>query len=310
MNNKRSQTATDIAKLAFLKSVRLYTFNTPVSKGKYRLFLTALSICGDPPDGVTTMTRDGRALSVDLSTGMQSTVFFLGEYERAITKIVEGLITKHGCKTFIDAGANFGWYTTLFRKYAGDNGSVHAFEPVPSVHENLRRNYSLMGYPKNVKIHNCALGEEEKEMTINLFKGLPTGHASLSTQGREDAIQFKCKMVRLDDYLDQKQVGDVDLIKVDIEGGELGLLKGANGVFKQKTPPIWLMEMALNQTKNFGYLPNDLIEYIRHRAHYNFYKIDEIEERLVEIDAFDRNDIGANVICIPQALESPSVTAS
>jgi FkbM family methyltransferase len=256
------------------------------------------------------MTRDRRALSVDLSSGMQSTVFFLGEYERAITKIIERLITRHRCKTFIDAGANFGWYTTLFRKYAGEQGSVHAFEPVPSIYDNLRRNFSLMGCPENVSVNNCALGDEEKEMTINLFRGLPTGHASLSTQGREDVIQFKCNMIRLDDYIGRKQVGDVDLIKVDIEGGELGLLRGANGVFKQKIPPIWLMEMALNQTKNFGYLPNDLIEYIRDRAHYNFYKIDEIEERLVKINAFDRNDIGANVICIPEAIESPTVTAS
>jgi hypothetical protein len=67
------------------------------------------------------------------------------------------------------------------------------------------------------------------------------------------------------------------------------------------------MEMALNQTKHFGYLPNDLIELICRYGDYEFYKIDELRNKLVMIDSFDPDDIGANVICIPTELAAKSV---
>jgi FkbM family methyltransferase len=298
-NNSRLKRRSSIFTEPFLRLVRLYTFNTPIDKGKYRLFLSALKFAGNPADGAVVKTKDGRKLLADLSTGMQDTLYFLGEYEKAVTAIVERTISSTISKNFLDVGANFGWYTTLFAKLAGHDGSLHSFEPVPSTFDNLKRNFELMGSPGNVQINNLALGDEEAELTINLFSGLATGHASLSTQGRDDAVPFKCRMVTLDSYLEDNNVGQVDFVKVDIEGAELGFLKGAEKLFKQERPPIILMEMALNQTKNFGYIPNDLIEFLRQRAPYVFYRIDENETKLFEIDGFAPDDIGANVICIP-----------
>lgn len=288
------------AELLFLKAVRLYTFNTPIAKGKYRAFLLARRICRNTPDGLDTELNDGRRFSIDFSSNMQDTLYFLGEYEKVITGFVEDLIRERGCKVFVDAGANFGWYTTLFAKYAGTRGEVHAFEPVPTTFENLRRNYELMGSPPNVRINNVALGEAESDAVINLFPDEPIGHASLSDHGHANAISFSCKIVRLDDYLETNQVSKVDFVKVDIEGAELKLLKGAERLFRQQAPPIFLMEMALKQTKSFGYLPDDLIKFFRSRADYQFFKIDEISERLIEIDGFAPDDIGANVLCIPR----------
>jgi len=307
MLNGRFPKVKSFAELAFLRAVRFYTFNTPIAKGKYRAFMVAMRLCQHVPDGVTVNTRDGRLLSVDLSTGMQSSVFFLGEYERAITRVLELIIERNGFQRFVDAGANFGWYTSLFYKYAAEFGEVHAFEPVPPIFENLERNYRLMGSPSNVRINRIALGDEKKRITVNLFEGLSTGHASISDQGRDDAIGFECPLVTLDDYLAENSVSDIDLVKVDIEGAELSFLKGAESLFRQQKPPVILMEMALNQTKNFGYLPNDLIDFIRERGAYHFYKIDEIRTRLVKIDGIAADDIGANVICIPESIREYSI---
>jgi FkbM family methyltransferase len=286
--------------LLFLKAVRLYTFKTPIAKGKYRAFLLARRICRNVPDGLEARSKDGRRFSIDLSSNMQDTVFFLGEYEKVISKFVEEVIREHDCKVFVDAGANFGWYTTLFHKYAGENGEVHAFEPVPRTFDNLRRNFELMGSPSNVKINNAALGESEGDAMINIFPGESVGHASFSDHGRSEAISFDCKVIRLDDYLKSNNVNVVDFVKVDIEGAELSLLRGAETLFRQQTPPIFLMEMALNQTKCFDYLPDELIKFLHSHADYRFFKIDEINERLFEIDGFAPDDIGANVLCIPQ----------
>jgi len=197
-------------------------------------------------------------------------------------------------------GANFGWYTTVFHKYCGASGEVHSFEPTPPTFRELEGNYRLMGSPPNVHINNLGLGDRVDELTINLFEGLASGHASMSDQDRTDAISFRCKVVTLDSYLEENDVGEVKFVKVDIEGAEMMFLRGAERLFKQTTPPIFLMEMALQQAKNFGYRPNDLIEFIRDRAEYDFYKVDEPGMRLIRIDGFPPDDIGANVICFPR----------
>ncbi len=57
--------------------------------------------------------------------------------------------------------------------------------------------------------------------------------------------------------------------------------------------------MALGTTKGFGYLPNDLIEYIRSKADYDFFSIDERSRTLRKIEGFQPDDIGANVLCVP-----------
>lgn len=281
-----------------LKAVRGYTFNTPIPKGKHRAYLLALKLCKNLPERVAAETKDGRKFAVHLKTGMQTTVYFLGEYEKALTEIVKSLLREGD--TCLDVGANFGWYSTLFHKYCGANGQVHAFEPMPPTFAELEQNYELMGRPANVLINNLALGEKPDELTINLFEGLSTGHASFSDQGRADAISYKCKVVTLDSYIEEKRVGDVNFVKVDIEGAEMMFLKGATKLFEQKIPPVWLMEMALQQTKNFGYEPNDLINFMREKADYDFYRVDEINTKLVKFENFAENDIGANVICFPK----------
>ena len=281
-----------------LKTVRLYTFNTPIDKGKHRAYLTALKLCKSLPDDLETQTRDGRRFSVHLKTGMQTTVYFLGEYEKPITEIAAALLREGD--VCLDVGANFGWYTTIFQKHCGPSGEVHSFEPTPPTFRELEENYALMGSPANVFINNVALGDRADELTINVFEGLSTGHASISAHGRSDAISYRCDVITLDSYLEARNVRDVSFVKVDIEGAELMFLKGAGRLFRQQTPPIFLMEMALQQTSGFGYLPNDLIEFLRGRAEYEFFRIDELSTRLVPINGFDTDDIGANVICFPR----------
>ncbi|MGE3467217.1 MAG: FkbM family methyltransferase, partial [Pyrinomonadaceae bacterium] len=102
-------------------------------------------------------------------------------------------------------------------------------------------------------------------------------------------------------YLRSKGVLKVDMIKVDIEGGELAFLKGAAGLLSGPDAPLILMEMALNTTKVFGYLPNDLMRFLESCNPYRFYRIDEVSRRLFPIREFRPDDIGANVLCVPQA---------
>lgn len=282
----------------WLKSIRLYTNNTPIARGKYRAYLIALKFCRYLPTESLIRIKDGRKFLVDLTTGTQTSVFFLGEYEKALSEIVIKLLRKGDI--CLDVGANFGWYTSVFLKYAGITSKIHAFEPVPRTFRELERNYELMGIPENVQINNLALGDRNCEVDLNFFEGLGSGHASLSRQERDDYVSFKCQMITLDEYLETNKINHVNFIKVDIEGAEMMFLKGAEKVFQQPVPPIWLMEMALHQTKNFGYTPNDLVSFLRERGPYEFYRVDETNGVMLKIHGFEPDDIGANVFCIPR----------
>lgn len=283
---------------AFLRAVRFYTYNSPISRGKHRISSTALKLCNSLNDNFQAETKDGRKFSVNLKSGVFSSLYFLGEYERSVTQIITPLVREGD--VCLDVGANFGWYSTLFQRHVGTTGEVHSFEPVLSTYEELSNNISLMKSSSNVFVNNLALSDESGEVTMNLFEGLSPGHASLSAHERDDAVSFKCRAVTLDSYLNENKVREVNFVKVDIEGAELMFLKGAENLFKQAVPPIWLMEMALNQSKNFGYYPDDLISFMRERADYDFYKVDEARTKIIKIDGFEKHDIGANVICFPR----------
>ncbi len=281
-----------------LKLVRLYTYHSPIRKGKYRLVNMALWLCKSPPEKIMSVTRDGRRFESNLTTGMQETVFFMGEYERAITCVISKMVEIGD--VCLDVGANFGWYATLLSKLSGPSGSVHAFEPVPTIFSELKQNVLANGIGGNISINNEALGDAHGEVDLHVFSDQPTGHSSISTLGNTEFICYKSKLRTLDSYLDENKIENVNFVKVDIEGAEMMFLKGATNLFSQEVPPIFIIEMALETLKSFGFKPNDLILFIQRNFSYDFYVIDEVDFTLRKIDEFRGDDIGANVLCVPK----------
>ncbi len=282
--------------------VRSYTFNTPIDKGKYRLSDLALKISPVGAGRLMVITRDGRKLTINTENVSYRFIYFTGQYEQAITEIFSAIVSSGD--VCLDIGANIGWYTTLFQKLVGESGEVHAFEPVPQMFADLKKNVEMNEPPKNVTLNNLALGDVEKEIEMHIFDGLPDGHASMATFGGTGYVSVASKMITLNSYLENNNIDNVRFVKMDVEGAELMMLKGASKLFEQAKLPVMEIEMALATTSGFNYLPNDLIEYIRGHGEYDFFEIDESRFTLRKIDGFRSDDIGANVLCLPQDFES------
>jgi FkbM family methyltransferase len=279
--------------------LRRYTFHSPVRRGKLRLAQFGMRFADDVPGEHLVPTTDGRRLHADLSTGMSDLIYFLGEYERAVTRVVRSVVRPGD--VCLDIGANMGWYTTLLHSLVGPGGAVHAFEPVPRIFAALARNVALLDRPTNVHLRNVALGDSPGTVPIHLFAGLPDGHASLSDMDRDDHQTVDVDLITLDSYLEDEDVGPVDVVKMDIEGAELLFLRGAERLFAQDVPPTWMIEMALGTTTGFGYRPDELVQFLRARAEYDLYAVDDLTDRLHPIEGFAADDIGANVLCVPAA---------
>ena len=279
-----------------VKLTRLYTFNTPISKGKYRLFLSVLGILKYKPRHIKAKSIDGRRFDADLNEYMYMSLYFLGEYEPFTSRVARSLIGEGD--VCVDADANIGWFTTLMAKLVGPKGSVHSFEPVPKTFKQLRVNCDLNGF-ENIRLNNKALGDVAGVATINLPDDEPSGHASLHRK-TENAASFDCELVPLDEYLQQHGIGRVNFLKADIEGAEMMLLRGGEKTLSESMP-VMLMEMALEQTHHFGYLPQDLLEFISECGAYRFYRVDENNKTLVRFTAFSPDDPGGNIFCVPES---------
>ncbi|MBN8891730.1 MAG: hypothetical protein BGP12_04365 [Rhodospirillales bacterium 70-18] len=119
---------------------------------------------------------------------------------------------------FVDAGANVGGYTVLASAVAG--ATSHAFEPVPRTYAELRRNLRLNDIESLVQAHCCALGETAGVSVMTAGQG-GMNHIVASPAGA-DTVEVRT------DRLDHVLAGAAArLIKMDAEGFELSILRGA-----------------------------------------------------------------------------------
>jgi len=121
---------------------------------------------------------------------------------------------------FVDVGANVGSYTILAG--GGAKARVTAVEPIPETFASLRRNVALNALDDRVSCHR--LGLSAAPGTLRFTSGLDTVNHVLSE--KEDEAFLEVPVVRLDDLIEKAE--PPVLIKVDVEGHELAVLRGAS----------------------------------------------------------------------------------
>jgi len=131
----------------------------------------------------------------------------------------------------IDIGANIGQNTSALAFESGRDGKVIAFEPHPEIFKELETNVRLWpeNFQRNVQLENVALGEADEEAWLADGPEFQNnrGSASLSTGGLEtiQGGKHRVSVRRLDEYLTPPMT--VGVCKIDVEGHEFGVLKGA-----------------------------------------------------------------------------------
>lgn len=128
----------------------------------------------------------------------------------------------------IDIGAHIGVYTVLAAEKVGDTGKVVAIEPEPENYKQLLKNIELNNF-RNVTPLNIALFNHEGYE--NLYLSSLSGSHSLSA--KENIVSsIKVPLKTLDNLLEKLNLKKVDIIKIDTEGAEIPILKGAEKTLK------------------------------------------------------------------------------
>ncbi|MEX2113683.1 MAG: FkbM family methyltransferase [Pirellulales bacterium] len=157
---------------------------------------------------------------------------------------------------FVDVGANLGYYSLGAAQRVGEEGQVFAFEPNLTTLARLRRNVDL-SQAGMIRVFDCALSDAPGQAVLHAPPE-PTmhGHASLVNQDWVDDVQTTVPVRRLDDVLGQT-LSRLDTIKIDAEGCELAVLRGAERLVRTFKPSI-LVELNRDTANSFGYSPLDI----------------------------------------------------
>jgi FkbM family methyltransferase len=138
----------------------------------------------------------------------------------------------------LDIGANHGTVTRLLSRRFG---RVHAFEPDPVNLAQLK-----VHAPENVSVHAIAISDNHgtAEMRTPIWGGAPSrGHGSLSKSfdGHDTATTLVPTAP-----LDSLKLSNLGLVKIDVEGFELAVLRGAKETLTAEKPPIWIEIEAIH----------------------------------------------------------------
>jgi FkbM family methyltransferase len=218
-----------------------------------------------------------------------------GQFENAERQFVERYLEPG--MTALDIGAHHGFYTLLASKKVGRDGRVVAFEPSPRERERLARHLTLNAC-SNVLVEEAALGETEGLAGFFLVANKETGCNSLrQPQTKHPTRTVQVQVKRLDDCLRAAQIARVDFIKLDVEGAELSVLRGAGKVLENWPRPVLLCEVQDLRTSAWGYPAVEIIKFLAERGYGWFMLREDGSLRVVDTNA--RKEWDGNFAAVP-----------
>jgi FkbM family methyltransferase len=228
-----------------------------------------------------------------LNEHMSSQIFWYGAYSGAELRVLEKYLPADG--VFIDVGANQGEFSLFAAKRCSQ---VIAFEPSHFV-DRLRKNIALNEI-SNIAVDTRALGDSEAIVTLfsaeedsgdgTLNEGLSTLYPSEArSTASADAVT-----VTLDSYMDESPIKRLDVIKIDVEGGELSVLFGAKETL-EKYKPVLIIEINNEMCISAGYSMDTLYDYIVSLGYHAFL----IERNSLRPIAFSDLSSFQNILFIP-----------
>lgn len=189
-----------------------------------------------------TTTLQGHVMYVETTDlSLAPWIMLNGVWEEALTELYPRYVRPG--MTVVEAGANVGYFTLLAAQYVGAEGHVHAFEPDPHNFELLRDNVEVNGYTGRVTLHMAALGERSGTAT---FYGTTRHRGNGSLIERLDQLGDNSAEVRTFDVevttIDALVVPRVDVLKVDAEGAEPFVFRGARETIERSVQMTAIVE--------------------------------------------------------------------
>jgi len=241
-----------------------------------------------PPlnDSLICPTNLGFDLVISKNDGQN--YYYDGQYEPGTLHVMSKCLRAND--TFVDAGASIGQMSFFAANIIGKKGMVLSFEPHVQRYSSLVRGIEL-NQMKNVVAYNSGLGEIEETLKLYINRASP----SLISNEKKITDFEEVRIMQLDSVLEQERKKDVRMIKIDVEGFELKVLKGATRLLSSANAPIICMEH-----ERFDKNPLINLYFLQKINNYKFFNLKQAKGRvskLVQIKTPEKVRLHDNVFC-------------
>lgn len=168
----------------------------------------------------------------------------------------------------IDVGANVGVVSITFSKLF-PNYRIHAFEPNPSTVDALKHNVSL-NRRENICIRPLVVADYDGTVSFDA-NPVNRGTTSIASEGNF-LTDLTC--ITLDTYAEKENISEVSLLKVDVEGYEENVFKGAEKLLNQQKIKAIYYEVCPDNARKAGLDPKSPTQFLRSRG-YSIYRLDK-----------------------------------
>lgn len=236
---------------------KLRIFSSTVAKIRIANLLYRLTQLVRIPN-IQIISRGGITYEVDLREGIDLSLYYFGSFQKHIIRSLKPYLASipQNCTVF-DVGANFG-LIGLSLAQAFQNSQVYMFEPSTYAFQKLQRNISLNKnmHSRLFPVQTFIGSESNQDSTFVAFSSWRVDHV-YSNNNDQHPIHMGLKkeapknQISLDDFARENKIDHVHLIKIDTEGYEFDVLKGATSILA-KYKPIVIFELSLYQLADHG----------------------------------------------------------
>lgn len=198
-------------------------------------------------------------------------------YDLQTIEIIKTLPSDAVC---VDVGVNEG---QLFKYIVQQckNGKVYGFEPIPDLYRFLTKKYGS----KRVELKQIALSDKNGKISFYYFPHR-TGISGMSKRDFQGAQEIEVETRKLDDIFEGEKL---NFIKIDVEGGEFNVLKGAYNTLN-KFRPIVIFESGTGGLEYFNYTPQDIFDFFESIG----YSLSTMHNYLLHRQPFGKEDFILN----------------
>lgn len=189
----------------------------------------------------TVQLPSGLAVQVDLGDRLGCDVFY-GYYDERFEASLFVDVLRPGGIMF-DVGANFGYYAVHCARAVGESGAVHAFEPDPAAADLLAANTTANGLDGTLTRHAVAISDADGEVEYHLAEEAAfSGMTSTGRSAVRDVVMIPTRS--LDSIASEYGIQRLDALKIDVEGHEAAVLRGAADLLSRSPDPLVMLEVS------------------------------------------------------------------
>ena len=209
------------------------------------------------PSGIVLIDVQGSKMYVDSrdTGGVTTSLLTYGFHEKYETELFKKSIKKG--MVVIDIGAHIGYYTLLAARLTGEKGKVFAFEPDPYNYTLLVKNIEVNGYSNVIPVRKAVFNKSGK-MKLFLDKSSLGNHSLSEANIPNSDTSITIEVTSLDEFFKNKH-HKIDVIKMDVQGSEMGVLQGMTNIINKNDNLKIITEFWPMGLRRFGSSPKEFL---------------------------------------------------